>query len=146
MAGNKAAKNREIWMWVPDVDQAQKDPLYQNFSQYVKWMQYDFEHEKVGSPVENWNIPTMLKEGKKTWMGNLARDVVLYKYGGFYFDMDLITLRSWDPLLKEYPEQMFAYAWESQNYPNNAFLYSPAKHPTLLALFNFMLQKNCEQF
>lgn len=144
MAGNKAASDREIWLWVDHIDQAQKDPLYQNFSQYVHWKEYDFEYERVGSPVENWHPRHAVN--RKPFMADLARDIFLYKYGGFYFDMDLITLRSWDPLLKEYPDQMLAYAWERQNYPNNAFLYSPAKHPTLLALFNFMMKKNCDTF
>merc|ERR1719414_1295959 len=80
------------------------------------------------------------------YVADLARDMFLYKYGGFYFDLDVIALRNWDPLLAEYPNQMLAYAWAHENYPNNAFLYCPAKHPVMEALFGYMMRRKCADF
>ena len=52
------------------------------------------------------------------------RLVLLYNYGGCWFDLDCFFLRSFDPLFINYEKEVCLYQWEKQNYPNNAIIIS----------------------
>lgn len=51
------------------------------------------------------------------------RFIILYNYGGLYFDLDVMFLKDFDGLLN----QEFCYAWEKQPYANSAILNLNAK-------------------
>lgn len=47
------------------------------------------------------------------------RLLILFKYGGLYFDLDVLFLRDFSNLLKN----SFFYQWENQPYANSAILF-----------------------
>jgi len=57
-------------------------------------------------------------------LSNLVRTVLLYKYGGCWFDLDVFFLRSFEPIFSNYSNEICLYNWEYQQYPNNAIYIS----------------------
>ena len=55
---------------------------------------------------------------------NEARLLILLKFGGVWFDLDVLFLRRWTRCSCAYP-RAFAYAWPHMPYPNNAVLFAP---------------------
>lgn len=47
------------------------------------------------------------------------RLLITYKYGGLYFDLDVLFLKDFSDLL----ENSFCYQWEKQPYANTAVLF-----------------------
>jgi hypothetical protein len=59
-----------------------------------------------------------------TYYSDLIRSVLLYNYGGCWFDLDCFCLRNFDPIFKNFGNEICLYQWEHQNYPNNAIYIS----------------------
>lgn len=55
---------------------------------------------------------------------DFVRCLLLYNYGGIWFDLDCFILRSFDPLFNNYGNEICVYQWELLNYPNNAIYMS----------------------
>lgn len=55
---------------------------------------------------------------------NLIRKLLLYNYGGCWFDLDCFFLRSFDPIFRNYEDEMCVYQWSNENYPNGAIYIS----------------------
>jgi hypothetical protein len=55
---------------------------------------------------------------------DFIRVLLLYNYGGCWFDLDCLFLRNFDPIFKNYEDDICVYQWENQNYPNNAIFIS----------------------
>ena len=55
---------------------------------------------------------------------NFYRLVLLYNYGGCWFDLDCFFLRSFDPIFTNYRNEICLYQWQRENYPNNAIFIS----------------------
>jgi hypothetical protein len=75
-------------------------------------------------------IDTFLEHRKFTYNSNLSfysdtvRYMLLYKYGGCWFDLDCLFLRSFSPLFCNYENDICVYQWEQQNHPNGAIYIS----------------------
>lgn len=59
-----------------------------------------------------------------SYYSDYVRYLLLYNYGGIWFDLDCFILRSFDPLFNNYGNEICVYQWESQNYPNGAIYMS----------------------
>lgn len=55
---------------------------------------------------------------------DLVRSLLLYNYGGCWFDLDIFFLRSFDPIFFNFENEICVYQWEKENYPNNAIYIS----------------------
>tara|TARA_R110000824_G_scaffold102641_9_gene244207 strand:- start:53 stop:988 length:936 start_codon:yes stop_codon:yes gene_type:complete len=80
----------------------------QPFKDLVIFKVYSPRDLAVGTPLEG--VETHLTTGgdRNHWMSSgIMRFLVLYKFGGIYFDMDMILLRDFKPILG----QDFAYQW-----------------------------------
>lgn len=72
----------------------------------------------------------LLPEGYSPWAPDLShrsdliRYMLLHNYGGCWFDLDVLFLRNFDPLLSDHAEQVCVYRWERQPYPNGAIFWS----------------------
>lgn len=91
----------------------------QNLESKIKILPWNVEREIAGTPF------LKIKDYINTTMNLAAKDdyfqiISLYKYGGLYFDLDVVFLKDFTPLLKGYE---FVYAWECQPYGNSAILY-----------------------
>jgi hypothetical protein len=59
----------------------------------------------------------LVRNDQYNWKaGDLMRTVALYKYGGLYVDLDVLFVRSFEPLLGE----DFVYQWSCHAYWQNA--------------------------
>ncbi len=59
-----------------------------------------------------------------SYYSDVVRYVLLYKYGGCWFDLDCLCLRNLDPLFSAYGNEISVYQWEDQSYPNGAVYIS----------------------
>ena len=66
----------------------------------------------------NFNFSTI------TYYSDFVRNLLLYNYGGIWFDLDCFILRSFDPLFCHFENEICLYQWENQTYPNNAIYIS----------------------
>jgi hypothetical protein len=51
---------------------------------------------------------------------DVVRYLLLYNYGGVWFDLDCFILRNFDPIFSNFENEICVYQWENQNYPNGA--------------------------
>ena len=61
---------------------------------------------------------------KVSYYSDVVRYLLLYNYSGCWFDLDCFILRSFDPIFKNYENEICVYQWENQNYPNGAIFIS----------------------
>ena len=85
------------------------NPLIQPFKDLVTFNVYDAEEEAMSTPLEG-NDKLFMKDPKYYLQSDLARILLLYKYGGGWVDMDIILLRDFKPLL----DQEYMYMWGSE--------------------------------
>lgn len=85
------------------------NPLIQSYKKYVTFNVYNPEIEALGTPLKK-NKKLKMKDDLYYLQSDLARILLLYKYGGVWYDMDVILLRDFKPLL----DQEYMYAWGSQ--------------------------------
>lgn len=83
--------------------------LIQPYKNHVTFKVYDPEVEAVGTPLEG-NIKLKMKDRKYYLQSDLARILLLYKYGGVWCDMDVVLLRDFKPIL----DQEYMYMWGSE--------------------------------
>lgn len=84
----------------------------------VRLRQWDFDKEIAGTPFEK--ISWFIKRKKNLpFVADDFRLIALYKYGGLYFDLDVMFKRDMARFLHE----DFCYCWENQPFANNAILY-----------------------
>ena len=98
------------------------------------------EMELQGGNMNQVSTPSSATSAP-THEANLARLLMLLKYGGLWFDVDTLFIRPFDPLFSAYPTP-FVYGWEYKRFPNNAIIYSPKpQHPIILDLFNYFQER-----
>jgi|TARA_R110002012_G_scaffold291773_1_gene486422 hypothetical protein len=97
----------ELMIW-SDYD-ITDNPLIQPYKHLVTFKIYDPEEEAIGTPLEG-NPKLKMKDPKYYLQSDLARILLLYKYGGVWYDMDVILLRDFKPLL----DQEYMYMWGSE--------------------------------
>lgn len=59
-----------------------------------------------------------------TYYSDFVRSLLLYNYGGVWFDLDCFILRSFDPIFSNFENEICLYQWGHLNYPNNAIYIS----------------------
>jgi len=109
-------------------------------SKYCEIKQFSLSKEKIKTSfVINYNY----NFGGITYYSDFIRMVLLYNYGGCWFDLDCFFLRSFDPIFKNYEKEVCVYQWATQNYPNNAILISlQPKCVKMKNNINFIINRN----
>lgn len=59
-----------------------------------------------------------------SFYADVVRYILLYNYGGIWFDLDCLILRSFDPIFSNYENDICVYQWSDENYPNGAIYMS----------------------
>jgi len=78
-----------------------------------------------------------------SYYSDVVRYLLLYNYGGTWFDVDCFFLRNFDPLFYNYGNDICVYQWEHQNFPNGAiYICLEAKSERLKALIEFIVKSN----
>ena len=105
----------ELWVWL---DSETYDYSYSNIPNHknIKIKRYEPLQEAVGTLLEGNKIINTRGEWK--FRSDIARLIFLNKYGGLYYDLDMILLKDMYPLLGI----EFCYKWSNQEYGNNGIL------------------------
>ena len=72
-------------------------------------------------------------------ISDAIRLVLLYKYGGFYSDLDTISIKPFDPLMKY---NGFGYLYENEASLGNGFIHFSARHSFL----EFLIKKFVDNY
>lgn len=81
--------------------------------------------------------------GAVIFYSDFIRNILLYNYSGVWFDLDCFFLRSFDPILHNFENDICVYQWERQDYPNNAIYISlEAKSEKMKKNMDFIIERN----
>jgi hypothetical protein len=99
--------NLEINLW-SNVDLS-KNEFLQDMCKFIHFRYWNYDQEKKGTILENSKYLTnnTITDSLCYIEGDIFRLLVLYKYGGFYIDMDVLILRNMLPL----NDYEFLYQW-----------------------------------
>ncbi|RIB16436.1 Glycosyltransferase Family 32 protein [Gigaspora rosea] len=108
-------------------------PLFEHFPNRFIIKNYDVVLESKGTPIED--SPNIKLNDTQAYLdGDLIRLLVLYKYGGMWFDMDSLLIRDFSPLM----EHEWLGQWDCfmpRGYPfNGAFMRFRKNSPYLCEL------------
>lgn len=115
--------------------------INKEISKYCEIKQFSINNEVVNTFLENKK--NIYVGGSLPEKADFYRLVLLYNYGGCWFDLDCFFLRSFDPLFINYEKEVCLYQWEKQNYPNNAIIIS--LEPKCIKMeqnINFIIDRN----
>lgn len=117
---NALNRNHKIILWL---ENNTPNDINKEISKYCEIKYFDFNIEKQ---TLNYARDIKFKHNKRdlTEYADFIRLILLYNYGGCWFDLDCFFLRSLDPIFKNYEKEICAYQWEYNGYPNNAILIS----------------------
>lgn len=101
---------KRVNLWVTDIDATKQSEEYKQIQSFVHLRYFHSSDLAVGTALE----------GKKEWLeatddhcwldGDLARLLILYRYGGIWVDCDTVLLRDLYPLVG----QEFIYQWGTE--------------------------------
>lgn len=120
----QSAVERELWWWTlqPYVSTLEAFCKEHDIRATIRCFPEDVDPAIMSevSALQPFVVP---KEVNVTLYSDYMRYVILYAFGGIYFDMDVLFLKDWAPLAHEH----FMYRWERMPYANNAIICMP--HP-----------------
>lgn len=107
-------KKHKIVLWL---EKNKENKFNKEIEKYAEIKIFDLEREKKNTFLEGKRFRF---NKALSFYSDVVRYILLYKYGGCWFDLDVLFLRSFDPLFFNYEKDICVYQWESQNYPNGA--------------------------
>jgi hypothetical protein len=108
--------NTELWLW-SNVDLT-KNELLKPFLNRINFKIYDPINESKNTILEGKNNILHSSDELCYLDGDLFRLLALNNYGGVYFDLDVVLLRDFSPLL----HKEFAYQWGTTQDVNGAVM------------------------
>jgi hypothetical protein len=115
---NVIDKNHRIILWLENNTPNQYN---EEISKYCTLMNFSLVDEKSKiNFLKNYTY----NFSAIPFYSDFIRMILLYNYGGCWFDLDCFFLRSFDPIFLHYKNEISVYQWENQNYPNNAIFIS----------------------
>jgi Glycosyltransferase sugar-binding region containing DXD motif len=133
----KKKNNHKIVLWIENNTPNQYNT---EIAKYAEIRNFSIHDEK--------NNASFMKEyqcgfSHITFYSDFARNLLLYNYGGVWFDLDCFFLRSFDPIFCNYEKEICLYQWENQSYPNNAIYISlEAKSEKMEKNIRFIMSRN----
>jgi len=129
--------NRKIIVWVENTIENEH---YTAIQKYAEVRQFNLKEGEVGTPFEGKAY--YYKKQLATY-SDVIRCMLLYKYGGCWFDLDILFLRDFGPIFHAYEEEVMVYQWERQVFPNQAiFISLKPEAPVLKELIEFFMKRN----
>ena len=134
-------KNHRIILWL---ENNTPNHINKEISKYCEIKQFSLKDEIKDSWLEN-NKPHFVARGNNIIQeeANYYRLLLLYNYGGCWFDLDCFFLRSFDPIFKNYENEICVHQWEKQKYPGNGIVVSLFKKSNKLKKnIQFIIKRN----
>ena len=121
-----------VWVPTPGMPPASLEPLARLFPGRIRYRILDVAVEAEGSPLARSYLLSLHDE--KAWAdSDVARLVLLWRYGGVYFDTDMLLVRAITPLLGLEFATEFSCDHAQSDF-NNAIMRFFAKSPAATAL------------
>jgi hypothetical protein len=143
-------KNRKIILWTDD--KVEENEYYTKIKKFADVKKWDINQFKSDFKM---NIFTSyVNKHDQSFYSDLVRYCILYCYGGFYFDLDVLFLKNCSPLLSNFSDNVCVYAWQPfkrigppplkpHPYPNGAIFFTMKKrHPELKKMIKYIIEKN----
>lgn len=111
---------RKIIFWLGGNNFDVNSTLYKKIAQYVEFKIFRIDKETLDTKIPKLSPVS----GGHSIYSDYVRLVLLYNYGGVWFDLDTFFLRSFTPLFIYFGNTIMTYRWERQNYLNNALMIS----------------------
>jgi mannosyltransferase OCH1-like enzyme len=110
-------------------------------SKYAEIRQFTLNEEKKDTFLSD---TTLRYNSMLSFYSDVVRYVLLYKYGGCWFDLDCFMLRSLDPLFYHYGVcSICVYQWEHEQFPNGAiYICLQPKSESMKQIIEFIIQRN----
>ena len=133
---NNNHKNHKIILWIENTN---TNSYFEEIKKYAEIKCFSLQNEKKETFLENYNY----NFGDIIYYSDFIRTLLLYNYGGCYFDLDILFLRNFEPLFYNYENEICVYQWEHQNYPNNAIYISlEIKSEKMKKNIEFIINRN----
>lgn len=130
--------NRKIILWL---ENNVPNEYNQEISKYAEIEKLNFHEEVNGTFMQD--IKRFMKNQGLSYYADIVRSVLLYNYGGCWFDLDVYFLRSFDPLFAEYKDHIILYQWKQSNHPNNAIYISlQPKNKDFEYIIKYVMRRN----
>jgi len=98
----------EIYLW-SNIDLKENEDV-KELLPHINFRIYDPFELSIDTPLEGFNEKLKRDDDNFFLGGDLARLLILYKYGGVYCDCDIVLLRDLSPLL----DNEFMYQWGTE--------------------------------
>lgn len=114
--------------------------VYKNKHKIILWLENNTPNEYNSEISKFAEIKYFSLENEKTntcfiknnfyynkslsYYSDVVRYLLLYNYGGVWFDLDCFILRNFDPIFSNFENEICVYQWENQYYPNGAIYIS----------------------
>ena len=129
--------NHKIILWL---ENNTPNDINEEISKYCEIKQFSLEYEQKNT---NFITNSFYYRKELSYYSDVVRYLLLYNYGGCWFDLDCFILRRFDPIFKNYEKDICVYQWEHQNYPNGAiFISLEPKSLSMKNNINFIINRN----
>ena len=120
---NVLNRNHKIILWIEGG--LKENDITNEIRKYCDIKDFSMGEEKNRSEINEVKGTINIKDGKdKRFRADFIRCLLLYNYGGCWFDLDCFFLRSFDPMFRKFENEVCLYQWTWWNYPNNAIFIS----------------------
>ena len=130
-----------IWLDKQSFDESKKNILLQKllnqYSNKIFIKCWDIDKEIKDTPANKYKHFFHFKGKPLPAIADDFRLIALYKYGGLYFDLDVMFCKDFIPLIMQ---GEFVYAWEKQPFANSAILFLNKKSYNA----EYILKKVCK--
>jgi hypothetical protein len=134
---NNNNNNHKIILWL---ENNTPNEFNKKIEKYAEIKFFSLENE-----VKNTNFINDYKyySVNITFYSDYVRSLLLYNYGGCWFDLDCFFLRSFDPLFSYIGKEICVYQWATEPYPNNAvFISLEPKSDIMRKNMEFIIKRN----
>ena len=113
--------NSKVWLWIDKKswEMNVNNPILDELNNYIEIKCYDIYAEIKHTPFESFNKLHWSQYFDLALRADTFRVLILEKYKGVYFDLDIFFLRDMGQLYRDH----IAYCWENQHYCNSALLF-----------------------
>ena len=133
----RGRENRKIILWLENCSDS---TIKAELQKFVEIREFDFDSQVIGTPFAGRDFYAIKRPA---YFSDVIRYILLYKFGGLWFDLDNFFLRSLDPVLANFSDKVFLYRWSNQEFPNGAIYFSPKpEHVEIDKIINVFLEKN----
>lgn len=116
-------KQHKIILWIENNEPNEFNNIIDNWAE-IRQFSYKDEIKDANNLFDNYEY----KDKYPPNYSDIVRYLLLYKYGGCWFDLDILFLRSFNPIFYHFKNETCVYQWENQNHPNGAIYISLTKN------------------